>query len=281
MVYAVATLMAGPTTTVASISGRALAGLLLGLLVLPLVALVLASSPAALQQGMAHRLFAPALWLSARTTAVSLVIVVVSGTPLAWWLATARPGRARVVAALVDVPIVIPPAVVGVALLEALGRQGLLGPVLASFGITLPFSTAAVVVAQVVVSSPFYVQAATNAFRRVDPDLMAVARTLGASPPAAFVRVALPVAMPGLVGGAALAWARSVGEFGATLLFAGNFPGTTQTMPLAIYTALESDVDAAVAIAVVLAGIALAVLVALRIGPVVWQAWRARGEARP
>lgn len=281
MVYALATLMAGRTTTVASISGRALAGLLLGLLVLPLVALVLASSPASLQQGMGHRLFAPALWLSARTTAVSLVIVVVSGTPLAWWLATARPGRARVVAALVDVPIVIPPAVVGVALLEALGRQGLLGPVLASFGITLPFSTAAVVVAQVVVSSPFYVQAATNAFRRVDPDLMAVARTLGASPPAAFVRVALPVAMPGLVGGAALAWARSVGEFGATLLFAGNFPGTTQTMPLAIYTALESDVDAAVAIAVVLAGIALAVLVALRIGPVVWQAWRARGEGRP
>lgn len=280
MVYAVATLMAGRTTTVASISGRALAGLLLGLLLLPLVALVLASSPASLQQGMAHRLFAPALWLSARTTVVSLVIVVVSGTPLAWWLATARPGRARIVAALVDVPIVIPPAVVGVALLEALGRQGLFGPVLASFGITLPFSTAAVVVAQVVVSSPFYVQAATNAFRRVDPDLMAVARTLGASPPAAFVRVALPVAMPGLVGGAALAWARSVGEFGATLLFAGNFPGTTQTMPLAIYTALESDVDAAVAIAVVLAGIALAVLVALRIGPVVWQTWRARGEAR-
>lgn len=281
MVYAVATLMAGRITTVASISGRALAGLLLGLLLLPLVALVLASSPASLQQGMAHRLFAPALWLSARTTAVSLVIVVVSGTPLAWWLATARPGRARIVAALVDVPIVIPPAVVGVALLEALGRQGLLGPALASFGITLPFTTAAVVVAQVVVSSPFYVQAATNAFRRVDPDLMAVARTLGASPPAAFVRVALPVAMPGLVGGAALAWARSVGEFGATLLFAGNFPGTTQTMPLAIYTALESDVDAAVAIAVVLAGIALAVLVTLRIGPVVWQTWRARGEARP
>lgn len=269
------------STAVASISGYALAGLLVALLVLPLLALLLASSPASMQQGMEHRLFGPALWLSAKTTAVSLAIVVVSGTPLAWWLATARPGRTRVVAALVDLPIVIPPAVVGVALLEAFGRQGLLGPALQAVGITLPFSSAAVVVAQVVVSSPFYVQAAANAFRRVDPDLMAVARTLGAPPPAAFVRVALPVAMPGLVGGAALAWARSVGEFGATLLFAGNFPGTTQTMPLAIYTALESDVDAAVAIAVVLAGMALAVLVALRIGPVVWQAWRARGEQRP
>ena len=268
----------GAAASVVALSGRGLAALLLALLVLPLLALLLASSPDSLAEGMEHRLFGPALWLSARTTAISLAIVVLTGTPLSWWLAVAKPGRARVVAALVDVPIVIPPAVVGVALLEALGREGLFGPVLAAFGITLPFSTAAVVVAQVVVSSPFYVQAATNAFRRVDPDLMAVARTLGASPPGAFVRVALPVALPGLVGGAALGWARSVGEFGATLLFAGNFPGTTQTMPLAIYTALESDVDAAVAIAVVLAAIALLVLVVLRIGPVLWQLWRARGE---
>ncbi len=249
------------------VSGRVLAVGLLALLVLPVVALALASSPDELAAGMRHRLFLPALALSARTTVVSLAIVVVTGTPLAWWLATARPRRARLVEVMVDLPIVIPPAVVGVGLLEAWGRHGLAGPLLEGLGVTIPFTTTAVIIAQVVVSGPFYVQAATTAFRKVDPDLMVVARTLGASPTAALWRVAIPVALPGLVGGAALAWARAIGEFGATLLFAGNRTGATQTMPLAVYTALESDVRAALALALVLAAAAIVLLLALRLGP--------------
>jgi molybdate transport system permease protein len=239
----------------------------LALLVLPLIALLVASSPADLVAGMGSPLFAPALWLSARTTVASLVVVALCGTPLAWWLATGSGRAARVVEALVDLPIVIPPAVVGIALLETFGRSGLFGPVLVGLGIQIPFTTLAVVLAQVVVSAPFYVQAAAAAFRRVDPDLLIVARTLGQSQHGAFLRVAVPIALPGLIGGAVLAWARALGEFGATLLFAGNLPGTTQTMPLAIYMALESDVRVAVALSLVLAAVSVFLLLALRLGP--------------
>jgi molybdate transport system permease protein len=252
-----------------------MSAVLLGLLLLPLLGLLLSSSPEDLAAGVGHRLFFPALALSARTSLISLAIVLVTGTPLAWWLATGPGSKTRAVEILVDLPIVIPPAVMGVALLETFGRGGLFGPLLDAVGIGLPFTTAAVVVAQVVVSSPFYVQSAATAFRRVDPDLMVVARTLGASRTRAFFQVAVPVALPGLLGGAALSWARSIGEFGATLLFAGNLPGTTQTMPLAIYTALESDLRAAVAIALVLAAVAIVSLFALRVGPL----WYARREA--
>jgi molybdate transport system permease protein len=164
-------------------------------------------------------------------------------------------------------PVVIPPAVLGVALLETFGRRGLLGGALDGLGLALPFSTAAVVVAQIVVSAPFYVQAASSAFRRVDADLLLVARTLGASPAGAFVRVGVPLALPGLLGGAALCWARALGEFGATLLFAGNLPGTTQTMPLAIYATLESDLRAATSLSVALAAIAVSLLLVLRAAP--------------
>jgi molybdate transport system permease protein len=138
-------------------------------------------------------------------------------------------------------------------------------------GIHLPFTTAAVVVAQIVVSAPFYLQAAVNAFRKVDLDLLVVARTLGASPVGAILRVAVPVALPGLMGGAALSWARAIGEFGATLLFAGNLEGTTRTMPLAIFSALESDVRAAQALSVALAICAVAVLLGLRALPSLWR----------
>ena len=243
---------------------------MLALLVLPLAALVLAASPSDLQQGVSNRLFGPALWLSARTTFASLFIVVAAGTPLAWWLTTAPPRRTRVVNVLVELPIVVPPAVMGIALLETFGRSGVFGPFLAAAGIQIPFTTVAVVLAQVVVSAPFYVQAAAAAFRRVDVDLMIVARTLGQSPTGAFFRVAVPLALPGIVGGAALAWARALGEFGATLLFAGNLPGSTQTMPLAIYSALESDVRVAVALSLVLVAAALLLLVLLRAAPAVW-----------
>ena len=248
------------------------------LLVVPLIGLAFASSPADLAVGVRSPLFAPALWLSARTTVVSLVLVVATGTPLAWWMATGSGRGTRVVEALVDLPIVLPPAVVGIALLETFGRSGLFGTQLVALGIQVPFTTLAVVLAQVVVSAPFYVQAAAAAFRRVEPDLLIVARTLGQSQRGAFLRVAVPIALPGLVGGAALAWARALGEFGATLLFAGNLPGTTQTMPLAIYMALESDVRVAVAISLVLAAVAVLLLFALRAAPNVW-ASITRGES--
>ncbi|MEN0060699.1 MAG: ABC transporter permease [Myxococcota bacterium] len=245
--------------------GRLLGVTLLGLLVLPLLALVGSSSWHDLQAGLSHPRFGAALGLSLRTTFTTLIAIVGLGTPLAWWLASSRSPLTRWASVLVDLPIVVPPAVVGIALLQTFGRQGWLGPLLAEVGVSLPFTPAAVVLAQIVVASPFYVQAATNAFRKVDPDTLLVARTLGATPSEAFVRIALPIAAPGLVAGASLAWARALGEFGATLLFAGNLAGRTQTMPLAIFTALESDVNLAVVFALVLTGMGAVLLLSLRL----------------
>jgi molybdate transport system permease protein len=204
----------------------------------------------------------PALRLSLLTTAVSLALVVALGTPLAWMLASSHGRLARAVETIVELPIVIPPAVAGVAMLLAFGRRGLLAPLLT--GHSLAFTTAAVVMAEVFVSAPFYVQAATSAFRRVDPDLLVVARTFGASPLRVLFRVAIPIAAPGLAAGAAMSWARSLGEFGATLMFAGNLEGRTQTLPLAIYTALESDLRAAQALSVILVVVAFGLLLLMR-----------------
>jgi molybdate transport system permease protein len=233
-----------------------------GLLLLPLVALVTSSSPDLIATGLEHRLFLPALWLSAQTTLMSLTVILILGTPLAWWIANSP--RRRTLELIVDVPLVLPPAVVGLALLHAFGRNGLLGGTLDSLGIQLSFTTAAVVIAQVVVAGPLFIQSAATAFRRVDPDVVLVARTLGQTRTGAFFRVVLPAARPGLLAGAALSAARALGEFGATLLFAGNMPGTTQTAPLAIYNALESDVRVATALALVLAAAAVILLMAIR-----------------
>ena len=241
---------------------------LVGLLVLPLLALLLSSSVSDIVAGMAHPMFAPALWLSLRTTLTSLLLTIVMGTPLAWWLATSPARLAKITTILVALPIVIPPAVVGVALLQTFGRQGLLGPLLAQAGIAIPFTESAVILSQIVVSAPFFVQAATSGFRKVEPSTVVVARTLGASPPVAFFRVALPMAMPGITAGATLAWARSLGEFGATLLFAGNMSGTTQTMPLAIFAALESDVHLAVVFSLILVAVGAILLLGLHRIPV-------------
>src|SRR5262249_5950353 len=198
------------------------------------------------------------------TTSTTLVLTLLFGTPLAWWLARHHGGwPERVVSTLVQLPIVVPPAVSGLALLLAFGWRGLLGPFLEGMGWTLPFTTAAVVVAELFVSAPYFIQSAVAAFRRLDDELLTVARTLGAGPARRFFRVALPLAVPGLGTGAALCWARALGEFGATLMFAGNLPGRTQTLPLAIYTALESDLRPAKALSVLLVGVALAVLLLL------------------
>lgn len=241
-------------------------------LVVPIAALVLGNTPAELLAGLSHPLVGPALQLSLFTTALSLAFVVALGTPLGWVLATSRGGWVRPLETLVNLPIVIPPAVAGVALLLAFGRRSLLGSLLApEQGIA--FTTLAVVFAEVFVSAPFYVQAATSAFRRIDPGLLLVARSLGASPLRVLFRVAVPLAAPGLVAGAAMSWARSLGEFGATLMFAGNLEGRTQTLPLAIYTALESDLRAATALSVLMVAFALFVLLVVR--------WIAPGGALP
>jgi len=243
----------------------ALGGTLLTLLVLPIATLVLTSSPSDIAAGLAHPLTSAALALSLKTTLLSLAIVVLLGTPLAFWLAHGAGRATAFLQAAIELPIVLPPAVLGVALLLAFGRVGVFGGLLDRFGIALPFSVAAVVIAQVIVSAPFYVQAARVGFQAVDEDLTLVARTLGATPARAFIRITLPLASPGLLTGAALAWARALGEFGATLLFAGSLAGRTQTLPLAIYAALESDIAAARAIALVLCAIAFALLVLLRV----------------
>lgn len=237
---------------------------LLAFLALPVVALLVTTSGAEFLAGLAQPLVWPALKLSLLTTTVSLALVVALGTPLAWLLARARGRLARATETVVQLPIVIPPAVAGVALLFAFGRRGLLAGFLYPRGWSVTFTTAAVVMAEVFVSAPFFVQAATSAFRRIDEHYFVVARTFGASPLRVFLRIALPLAAPGLVAGAAMSWARSLGEFGATLMFAGNMQGETQTLPLAIYTALESDLRAAQALSILLVVVAFVVLLLVR-----------------
>ena len=237
---------------------------LLLLLALPLIGLIFGAPLTELGAGFAHPLFAPALALSLRTSIASLLLILIFGTPLAWWLA--RSPQRSGWNLLIDLPMVLPPAVVGLSLLLVFGRQGLF-----SGAGGLAFSSIAVVLAQTIVAAPFYLQSASAAFRNIDADLLLVARSLGADSKGAFLRVALPLALPGLISGAALAWARALGEFGATLFFAGNLAGVSQTMPLAIYTALETDLRAALALALMLAAAALVLLAALRLAPRLWK----------
>ncbi|MEP6872613.1 MAG: ABC transporter permease [Anaerolineaceae bacterium] len=209
-----------------------------------------------------------ALWLSLWTSAVTLVLAIVFGTPVAYLLSRSSfPGK-PVVDALIDLPIVLPPTVAGVALLTAFGRKGLLGqPLEAWSGITLGFTSAAVVLAQFLVAAPFYVRAAKSGFDSVDRQFERVAYTLGASRLRTFSRIVVPQAWPALLAGMVLCWARALGELGATLIFAGNFRGETQTMPLAIVQAFEgsSGLTAAVSLSLVLLAVALSVLVVFRL----------------
>ncbi|MER7418382.1 ABC transporter permease [Micromonospora peucetia] len=240
---------------------------LLGLvfLVLPLVGL-LARTPWA---DLPQRLTAPgvltALRLSLLTATLATLLCLLLGVPLAWLLARVEfPGR-RLVRALVTVPLVLPPVVGGVALLLVFGRRGLLGGWLdATFGISLPFTTAGVVLAEAFVAMPFLVIAVEGALRGADSRYEEAAATLGAGRWTTFTHVTLPLVAPGLAAGAVLCWARALGEFGATITFAGNYPGRTQTMPLAVYLALETDVQAAVVLSLVLLTVSVAILAGLR-----------------
>ena len=238
--------------------------LLVSFLLLPIAALGLSLGWKDLAAGIRHPLLLPALRLSLTTSVSSLALVVVLGSPVSWWVSRRRSRFSRAVETITQLPAVIPPAVAGVGLLLAFGRRGLLGPLFERAGIALPFTTPAVVLAETFVSAPFFIQAATAAFRRIDENLLVVARTLGASPFRTFLRVAMPLSAPALIAGGAMSWARSLGEFGATLLFAGNLTGRTQTLPLAVYTAMESDLRAAQALALIMVAVAFALLLVLR-----------------
>ncbi|MFD6950430.1 ABC transporter permease [Nocardiopsis sp. NPDC060348] len=234
-------------------------------LVLPLAGLLVRAPWSTMGGRLTEPEVLSALWLSLSTATAATALSLLLGVPLAWLLArTDFPGR-RLVRALVTVPLVIPPVVGGVALLLVLGRNGLLGRYLdAWFGITLPFTPAAVVLAQVFVAMPFLVISVEGALRGADRRYEEAAATLGAGRVTVFARVTLPLVLPGIGAGAVLCWARALGEFGATITFAGNFPGTTQTMPLAVYVAMQHDPEAAIVLSLVLLLVCLAVLATLR-----------------
>jgi molybdate transport system permease protein len=235
------------------------AALLAAWILVPLLSLLASATPLAFQRGLANPAALPALQASLWSGAVSLLVIVGLGTPLAWTLAHARGWFARFVELLVLLPLVLPPAVAGVALLLAFGRRGLVGGLLPETW-TIAFTPAALVGAQVFVAAPLFVQPAIAALRRLEPEPLAAARSLGATPWLVATRVALPMAWRGLAAGAALALARALGEFGATLMFAGNLTGSTQTLPLAVYTVWHSDAEAAQALAIVLLGLSAGLL---------------------
>ncbi|HET7358476.1 MAG TPA: ABC transporter permease [Nocardioidaceae bacterium] len=234
-------------------------------LVFPLVALLVRTPWSTVPEQLRSPALADALVLSLETSTAAMVVAAVVGTPLAWLLARLSfPGRS-LLRVMVTVPLVLPPVVAGVALLTAFGRQGLLGqPLFEAFGITIPFTTAAVVIAHAFVALPFYVISVEGALRSTDREYDVVAATLGASRWTTFTRVTLPMALPGVLAGLVLGWARSIGEFGATITFAGNFRGTTQTMPLLVYTDLQRNQGAAIVVSVILLLVSVAVLALLR-----------------
>jgi molybdate transport system permease protein len=239
--------------------------LALGFLVLPVVAIFVHSSPAELIRRLGDPAATDALRLSFETTAIAAGVIVLVGTPAAFLLATTSfPGQ-TVITTLIELPLVLPPAVAGIGLLAALGPDGLLGPLLGDLHVRLVLATAGVVIALVFVSAPFYLRQAQASFAAVDHSLLEASRTLGAGRGRTFLRVAVPVALPGLAAGLALAWGRALGEFGATLMFAGSFQGITQTMPLDIYAQFSTDFPAALALSAVLVVLAGAVLLAVKV----------------
>jgi molybdate transport system permease protein len=246
-----------------------LTALMLLYLFLPLLSVFITKSPAVLIEKLHSGMTYKALWLSLKTTATTLVLMIVFGTPLAYWLAKSEFRGKRGLEVALQMPIVSPPAVVGVGLLLVFGQRGLLGDTLSLFGLAIPFTSIAVVMAQLFMSAPFFIMAARQAFQAVDDQLLSVSRTLGVSRWKTFLRVTIPIALPGLLAGIALGWARALGEFGATMMFAGNLPGKTQTLPLAIFTAMESDADVAVAISALL--LAVSFLLLLLIGFIDWR----------
>jgi molybdate transport system permease protein len=243
----------------------------LAFLVFPIVAIFAHTTPGRLVDQLSNPVVRDAFEVSLKTSLLAQVLIVLFGTPTAYLLATNRfPGHS-VAVTLVELPLVLPPAVAGVGLLVAFGRVGLLGSTLDVFGIALPFTQSAVTVAVAYVASPLYIRQAIAAFEATDPNLTAASRTLGASPLRTFFRVVLPLARGGLIAGLALSVARGLGEFGATIMFAGSLQHVTQTLPLAIYAEFDQNLDATLAMGGVLVLISIVLLLGLRIG-LTWQA---------
>jgi molybdate transport system permease protein len=234
---------------------------------LPLLALFLRVPPAELVAQLGEERARDALVVSLKTSLIAHLLIVALGTPAAYLIAN-RPFRGRsLLVALIELPLVLPPAVAGLGLLAAFGRSGLLGQELRAAGLQIPFTQLAVVLAVCFVASPFYVRAAIAAFEAVDPALPAAARTLGAGPLRVFARVSLPLSLGGLGAGSTLAFARGLGEFGATIMFAGSLPGRTQTAPLAIYDALDQDLEVAFALGALFVVVSVAILLAVKLLP--------------
>jgi molybdate transport system permease protein len=250
-------------TWFSALLGLALA-VVLAFLVLPVVAIFADVGPRELLSSLDDPGATEALWLSLRTSVAAVALIVIVGTPAAWFLATREFRGRELVITLIELPLVLPPAVAGIALLASVGPSGLLAPL----GVSFTLSTAAVVVALTFVAAPFYLRQAQSAFAALDRSWLDASRTLGASEARTLARIAIPAALPGLSAGLALAWGRALGEFGATLMFAGSFAGVTQTVPLAIYERFSTDFTGALGLSAVLvcvsAGILLAVKFAFR-----------------
>jgi molybdate transport system permease protein len=234
------------------------AALALAFLVLPIAAIFLRVSPGRLLHQLSSPIVTDALIVSFKTTAIAQVLILVFGTPLAWLLASRRFRGRGLAVTLVELPLVLPPAVAGIGLLAAFGRAGLLQT-------GIPFTQTAVVFAVAFVSSPLYIRQAVAVFEAVDPNLVAASRTLGAGPGRTFFRVVLPLARNGLAAGEALAFARGLGEFGATIMFAGSLQGVTQTLPLAIYSAFAINFNTALAMGALLVVVSALLLVFLKL----------------
>lgn len=250
-----------------AVSAAIALGALVAFLALPVIAIFVEVPPGRLLASLGDSSSLQALRLSLVASGLALAVILVVGTPAAYLLGS-RDFRGRsLLVTMVELPLVLPPAVAGIGLLAALGPGGPLGSFLEDNGIELVFQTAGVVVALVFVASPFYIRQAQAAFASLDPDLIAAARTLGAGEGRAFAAVAVPAAAPGLASGAVLAWGRALGEFGATLVFAGSFAGITQTAPLAIVARFGTDFTGALALSAVLVGLSAALLLAVKLLP--------------
>jgi molybdate transport system permease protein len=234
-------------------------------LLLPIVALFTFQPVGDLINGFGTKVATDAILVSLKTNAIAFALLLIVGTPFAYILARSRFRGRSVVITVVEIPLVMPPAVAGLGLLVAFGRVGLLGHSLSALGIDLGFTPAAVVLAILFVASPFYVRGAIAAFEAIDPALIDVAGTLGAGPVRRMLRVAVPIAAGGLGAAAAVAFARGMGEFGATILFAGSFQGSTQTMSLAVYSLFDANLDQAIAIGVLLIIVSAAILLSAKL----------------
>jgi molybdate transport system permease protein len=234
-------------------------------LIVPLAALILRVSPARIAANLAEPVTRQAIALSLSTTLLSTGISILLGIPVAYWLSQRKFFLKKVVDTLVDMPTVLPPAVAGVALLMAFGRRGVFGGIFEATGIQIAFTTAAVIFAQVFVSAPYFIRAANLGFSAIDPETRQAAALDGANDWQVFSMIIVPLSAASLLTGVVMCWARALGEFGATIIFAGNFPGRTQTMPLAIYLGFELDLNIALTLSVILMSLSFAALLVVKL----------------